>query len=677
MTEIRSKSSGGNVDKILASDINSFKKNIFFERIIEYFDKKLLKINLFLSLLSIKWENEYSLPVLWKEKIVMNEDWISWKFIWIESQVSGLLIESIELYQNIDSVTFLYSFITPLKDRILGLSTWETKFSDNIHYINSLIRDVNHVFSVNGMSIIKDLRNPDEKIRTSAMKMIQYQNIEERARLSMVFKNIILLDIYHSLDNFDDQVQQILIKIHYIDDPEKIDLMLTLIKKSDRKYKLLWMILYWLIFKKESKSNILYDYLKENLFVSIKQWMFAIVSLIKFLPEEMWVELFDMTVQCIIDIVDWENLKDNMLLLALVKTLPEEYRKKLDIKLEEWINKVFDNVKVDDLSKENEYIVIHAIALIESLPENRRDVFYIKSKKFIIEFINNPKDKRAFWVALFIKLFPESERECLIVEALSSTNKNMFEAALLLIPYLPIEQRKKFIILALNNWDKAIRDKVEELILFLSKADQIEVYTISPFLKQQKIITSYSGVDRALYKDSDKNMLDGMSGVKREVFDKTWSQTILLWWKLWEKIILRIVDQEAFDNWHLLFKNIEIWEQAWFDYIPIESIVSFSRIKKDFEFRWHKLYKWQFKVFTQVLDASLIELKFFKNFEKYIPELLKQKERIIWITKGFRVKHWHAHNGNFCVKFYRNKDWILDNSRCPRLYLIDFDQARM
>ncbi len=37
--------------------------------------------------------------------------------------------------------------------------------------------------------------------------------------------------------------------------------------------------------------------------------------------------------------------------------------------------------------------------------------------------------------------------------------------------------------------------------------------------------------------------------------------------------------------------------------------------------------------------------------------------------------HGHMHDGNFCLRFYRNEKGEPDFTRLPRLYLIDFDLA--
>ena len=54
----------------------------------------------------------------------------------------------------------------------------------------------------------------------------------------------------------------------------------------------------------------------------------------------------------------------------------------------------------------------------------------------------------------------------------------------------------------------------------------------------------------------------------------------------------------------------------------------------------------------------------------------KTKQEVIEkVLLSQEISHGHPHDGNFCLRFFRDQENRPDFTRTPRLYLIDFDQA--
>ena len=145
---------------------------------------------------------------------------------------------------------------------------------------------------------------------------------------------------------------------------------------------------------------------------------------------------------------------------------------------------------------------------------------------------------------------------------------------------------------------------------------------------------------------------------------KTGSKTILLGGKLAGKSIIRIIEEETFLVWKSLFENKRLWEENGFDYIPIEPIQKYKKMKDG-----------KYRVYCEVLDCNLEELESSGNI-LWLIKLNNIGHKILKVLRDNNIKHGHPHYRNFCVKFYRKEDRSINYKICPRLYLIDWDMSR-
>ena len=166
------------------------------------------------------------------------------------------------------------------------------------------------------------------------------------------------------------------------------------------------------------------------------------------------------------------------------------------------------------------------------------------------------------------------------------------------------------------------------------------------------------------------NKLTHQEGVwSRASFPKDDSETTLLGKTLQHKLIMRHVPPHSFLAWQRAFEAWKFWQKKGFDYVPIEPIASYRTNTKT----------GIVSVASGVLDINLEDWR--RNFSSlFVNQLEQQKDCILEALGDLGIYHSipganHDHSGNFVLRFFRNEDDSIDLSHCPRLYIIDFDQA--
>lgn len=165
-------------------------------------------------------------------------------------------------------------------------------------------------------------------------------------------------------------------------------------------------------------------------------------------------------------------------------------------------------------------------------------------------------------------------------------------------------------------------------------------------------------VESPLYRT--KNINNGT--FSRNTFEKTGSGLTLVGGSLKEKTIIRHITANAFLARKTAYEAYPTRKKEGFDYVPIEPIQSYN-INKD----------GLVDVYSSVLDLNFQE--WINKTNMFENELEKTKLKIKEVLYKLNIKHSHDHNGNFCLRFFRDKQGDIDFKRIPRIYLIDFDQA--
>lgn len=369
-----------------------------------------------------------------------------------------------------------------------------------------------------------------------------------------------------------------------------------------------------------------------------------------------------------------DDLIKQKIAVGFIKFAPIEDRQKLiekalekDVKIQEEAIIAIGSLKEEEifelakkaLAKSPE-IQARATALILYLPSDKnkkiKSLIYKKIEENLKKDIKTiKKTYLMFW------LLPEKEKlekTSLLIEKIkdffNSGNLEEQKEAIEMIRIFPEKEITKFIIKSLEK-DIEVQKEAIKLLKYAPKTDRD--YLIKKFFEE--------GLGEELIKPSlyDKNKNINNSVFKREEFEKTGSETTLIGGALKDKLIIRKINFESFIAWQKAYEDYNLWEKNGFDYVPIEPIQSYNLDKEGL-----------INVYSGILDLSLDKWNKISN-KMFGDELEEKKEKILQILQEAKILHEHPHCGNFCLRFFRDKDGKPDVNKVPRLYLIDFDKA--
>lgn len=206
----------------------------------------------------------------------------------------------------------------------------------------------------------------------------------------------------------------------------------------------------------------------------------------------------------------------------------------------------------------------------------------------------------------------------------------------------------------LETAEKMVIARCVDLIPSLPDSERLDLF------EQARKIMGVAFVEGALYRNTK-------TGFSRESLRKDGSKTTLVGdfasSDLRGKVIIRHFDMRHFLEWKKLYDDFDFWKESGFEYVPIEPIVSFSKRKNGL-----------IDVYSGVLDMSLEQWK--QTSSEWKDALKKTKDGILSALQSIGFDHGHAHDRNFCLRFFRNEDGGIDYGKKPRLYLIDFEMAK-
>jgi hypothetical protein len=277
----------------------------------------------------------------------------------------------------------------------------------------------------------------------------------------------------------------------------------------------------------------------------------------------------------------------------------------------------------------------------------------------IHEAISHPNPDVVYWGVSAVSSIPEYEITPILDELLLSSTPLVSELAAKHIMYAPLGDRVELISTGLDSTDMRVQMAAAEAIRHAPIADRGELIEL---VKEKGLLERV--FEAPLYHNND--IPDDR--FSRKQFEKTGSETTLLGGDLKYGAIVRHIEPKAFVEWKKLYDNHELWKKNDFDYIPIEPILSFHLSKKT------ELVD----VYSGVLDISLATwMRRERLFgTDYSTKLMSERERIINIVESADVSHGHDHEENFVLRFFRDKNGDIDLTKEPRIYMIDFDEAK-
>lgn len=321
-----------------------------------------------------------------------------------------------------------------------------------------------------------------------------------------------------------------------------------------------------------------------------------------------------------------------------------------------------------------------------------RNRAFVKSEKNALQQLVAQKINQVFLssdveaqkqAAEIIWIAPEADRVDLILQALEISHAEVQKRAIKNIRSVDRDQQAHLIRLGLKSLNPEVQQEAAKMISswVLQEASSLmnlALETNEPGVA--KIVLDLTFLlpeeKRKIFREKALQILGdklvepplylqtslGEDEFARAEFEKDGSETTLVGGDLYQKSIIRHIKPEAFQAWQKLYEDHELWKINGFDYVPIEPIISFRLEKKG-----------TVAVFSGVLD---INFEAWKNItSKFVEELTAQREKILAVLANQSLIHGHHHDGNFCLRFFRDDNGRIDMEKVPRLYLIDFDQA--
>ncbi len=191
--------------------------------------------------------------------------------------------------------------------------------------------------------------------------------------------------------------------------------------------------------------------------------------------------------------------------------------------------------------------------------------------------------------------------------------------------------------------------------------DPLEIDRLSEAYRQLRTISPVSDLTNSpLHESADRKELIE--------FVKTGPKTFIL--PAEHEASVRVLPLDSAITWLETAQNWPAWRQAGFNYVPVEPVLSATPLDNASEKGLPEV-----AITTTNLRGRSYEHAL-PSFMRFYPELNQMKETILDTLDDLRVHHGHAHDQNFVVVPFVKDDGQVDYSRCPRLYIIDFDQSK-
>lgn len=325
------------------------------------------------------------------------------------------------------------------------------------------------------------------------------------------------------------------------------------------------------------------------------------------------------------------------------------------------------------LPQENDGLQIRFIAAATEFvfPEQQAEFLDL-----LTPFVEKPLREGTDWYAIrqaesTIKYLPKPEQlrllnylPDLVRRGLEDKNFVVYEEAVYCLKSVPIKERAALIRLGLAHAFPRVRLEAATHIKTLPEDEQEPLY--AEYYKYKSLTEEELrtlAISTPLYKNASGKFF------KRN-FEKSGTVTTLLdavpgvpEKSLKNRVILRHIPINAYRNWVQAFENCGFWQEKGFDYVPIEPII---RAKLDSD--------GTVSVSTRVLGTSVEAWK--KQTPLFRREIDQKVEQITKAIEEMGIVHGHPHENNFCLVFERTPEGVIDLTKPPRVYLIDFDEAK-
>ena len=261
-----------------------------------------------------------------------------------------------------------------------------------------------------------------------------------------------------------------------------------------------------------------------------------------------------------------------------------------------------------------------------------------------------------------IRYVSETDQMMLIERGFGDRDPDVRREAAKLIDQAPEADRARLIEQGFRDRAPNVRREAARFFSSIPEADRARLIALLP-----------QGIDALqtlasttpLYKNTPEKFF-------RARFEKTGSGTTLLDTvpgdpenTLRERLIIRHVTIDPVLSWKSAYEAADFWKAKGFEYVPVEPLVKFTQ-KKD---------PTMVDAFTRVLRGPSV-ITWEATINLYAAEIDAQVEKLRRALGELGIKHGHLHGGNFIVLFDRDEKGEVILTRPPRVYVIDFDQAK-
>src|SRR3989339_914163 len=438
-------------------------------------------------------------------------------------------------------------------------------------------------------------------------------------------------------------------------------------------------------FVREYEKIDLYDLIVMGLQSGDNRTLKTSAEMIQYVPKDKQEELRGLLPDIIIMGLQSEDDRMFKVSAEMIQYVPKDKQEEL--------RGLLPDIIIIGLQNEDYWIRETSVEMILYAPENVR-------YDLIIIGLQNEDDRIRKTSAEMIQYVPEDKQEELrgllpdiIIVGLQNEDYWIRETSVEMILYAPENVRYDLIIIGLQNEDYWIREISAEMIQYVPEDKQEELRGLLPSIismglqnenywirKASAEMIQYAPKDkqeefRGLLPDSFKkkallSKLYNTDVKSRKEQEKTGTTTLLfdrvmgLEKSLKNKVILRKIPFYSLMAWKKTYESYIFLQKKGFDYVPIEPIVKISKIS-DFGI---------VDVFSGVIIGPSVSywLGFCTIFQN---EILEKITKIKECLKDLGVEHGHDHDGNFVLLFYKDKNGEPDLTKCPRIYMIDFDEA--
>lgn len=132
-------------------------------------------------------------------------------------------------------------------------------------------------------------------------------------------------------------------------------------------------------------------------------------------------------------------------------------------------------------------------------------------------------------------------------------------------------------------------------------------------------------------------------------------------------VSVRVIPLSSFTLWMKAYLSEETWKSAGFEYVPVEPIMSVAAAEPP---------GCEIAVQTINLPGKSLHESIHTYSRSVQDKIRDQQKRIVATLQALGIKHGHLHNNNFVLAPRLTKGRP-DPSKTPRIYVIDFDEARV